>query len=67
MTDFKIGLKDVEDENGKVKPRLLDIESEKVQAVFDYNMHYITDNDYDNTREFIPNPEGYDFRRILNW
>lgn len=60
-------LKDVEDENGKVKPRLLDIESEKVQSVFKYNMHYLSEGDYGDAKKLIPFPEEYDFMRILNW
>ncbi len=60
-------LKDVEDENGKVKPRLLDITGPKVKAVFDYNMHYITEDDYEAAKAYAPNPEEYDFKKILNW
>lgn len=60
-------LKDVEDEKGKVKPRLVKIDSEKVQAVFNENMQYVTPEDYEAAKKYVPNPEVYDFKKILNW
>jgi len=60
-------LKDVEDENGKVKPRLVNMNSEKVRLVFDNNLNYITKNDYKAAKAYLPEPEEYDFRKILNW
>jgi ATP-dependent phosphofructokinase / diphosphate-dependent phosphofructokinase len=60
-------LKDVEDENGKVRPRLVNINSEKVQLVLNNNLHFITKEDYRAASEFIANPEEYDFYKILNW
>jgi ATP-dependent phosphofructokinase / diphosphate-dependent phosphofructokinase len=60
-------LKDIEDENGKVKPRLVNIDSEKVQLVFNNNLHYITKEDYRAAKKYVPNPEEYDFYKILNW
>jgi len=60
-------LKDVEDENGKVKPRLVNIESEKVQLICANNLHYITMEDYRAAKKYVPEPEEYDFKKILNW
>jgi ATP-dependent phosphofructokinase / diphosphate-dependent phosphofructokinase len=60
-------LKDVEDENGKVKPRLVNMESESVQVIFKSNLHYITKADYRAARKYVKNPEDYDFMKILNW
>jgi 6-phosphofructokinase len=60
-------LKDVEDENGKVKTRLVNIESERVKLVFDNNLHYITKNDYKIAKKYVSDPEEYDFRKILEW
>jgi len=60
-------MKDVEDENGKVKPRLVNMESEKVRLVYENNLHYITRNDYKAAKKFLPDPEEYDFKKILNW
>ena len=60
-------LKDVEDENGKVKPRLVNIESESVQVIFKNNLHYITKEDYRAAKKYVKNPEDYDFMKILKW
>jgi 6-phosphofructokinase 1 len=60
-------LKDVEDENGKVKPRLVNVETEKVQLIFRNNLHYITKADYRGAKKYVPNPEDYDFFKILDW
>ncbi len=60
-------LKDVEDSHGKVKPRLIDINSERAQLVFMNNLHYLVKDDYKAAKKFIPNPEDYDFMKILNW
>jgi len=60
-------LKDVEDENGKVKPRLVNINSERAQLVFNNNLHYITKDDYAAAKKYLKNPEEYDFYKILNW
>jgi 6-phosphofructokinase len=60
-------LKDVEDEKGKVKTRLVNIESEKVKLVYENNLHYITKNDYKTAKKYLADPEEYDFNKILNW
>ncbi len=60
-------LKDVEDEHGKVKPRLVNINLEKAQLVFNNNLHYLKEEDYEAAKEYLPDPEEYDFRKILNW
>jgi ATP-dependent phosphofructokinase / diphosphate-dependent phosphofructokinase len=60
-------LKDVSDDKGKIKPRLVNIDSEKVQLVYHNNLHYITKEDYRAAKKYVPNPEEYDFFKILNW
>jgi len=60
-------LKDVEDENGKVIPRLVNIDSDSVQMIFKNNLHYITKEDYRAAKKYVKNPEDYDFMKILNW
>lgn len=60
-------LKDVEDERGKVRPRLVNIDSERVRLVFDNNLHYITKADYKTARKYFEDPEEFDFRKILEW
>ncbi len=60
-------LKDVEDEHGKVRPRLININSERVQLVYNNNLHYIDKEDYKEAKKYLPNPEEYDFLKILQW
>jgi 6-phosphofructokinase 1 len=60
-------LKDVTDENGKVKPRLVNINSQKAKLVYDYNLQFIGPEDYNYARRYVPDPENYDFVKILNW
>ncbi len=60
-------LKDVTDENGKVKPRMVNIDSEKVTMVYRHNMQFLMESDYEAARKYLPDPENYDFNRILNW
>jgi len=30
-------------------------------------MHYITPEDYDAAKQYVSNPEAYDFKKILEW
>jgi 6-phosphofructokinase 1 len=61
-------LRDLEDPTThKIPPRLVDISSDKFNAVIDHILNYITPEDYEAARKWLPNPEGFDFRKILNW
>ncbi len=61
-------LKDMQDpQTGKIMPRLVDINSERVQTIIRHLLYFITSEDYDAARKFVPNPEEYDFLKILNW
>lgn len=60
-------LKDVEDEKGKVKPRLVNINSQKARLVYGFNHQYITEEDYEAASKYVENPEEFDFYKILNW
>lgn len=60
-------LKDVEDEKGKIKPRLVNMESDKAKIVFEEGLQYLNPGDYEEAKKYLPNPEYYDFRNILNW
>jgi len=60
-------LKDVEDENGKVKPRLVDVNSEKVETVMNNNLHYLCEEDLEAAKAYLPDAENYLFKKILNW
>lgn len=59
-------LKDFEDENGKVQPRLVDIESDMAQ-LFINNLTYIKEKDYKKAKKYVEDPSIYDFKKILNW
>ena len=60
-------LKDVEDENGKIKPRLVNLNGPKAELIFNEGLQYITPEDYAAAKEYLPTPEEYDFRKILKW
>ena len=60
-------LKDLQDpETGKIPPRLVDINADKIHQVINNLMHYITPEDYEAAKAYLANPEEYDFRKILN-
>ena len=60
-------LKDVEDENGKIKPRLVNLSGPKAELIFDEGLQYLTPADYEAAKKYLPNPEEYDFKKILKW
>lgn len=60
-------LKDVEDEHGKVRPRLVNMDSQKAKLIFEDSLQYLTKADYNAAKKYIANPEEYDFVKILNW
>ena len=60
-------LKDVEDENGKIKPRLVNLNGPKAELIFNDGLQYIMPADYETAKAYLPNPEEYDFRKILKW
>lgn len=64
---YPLYLKDVEDAHGKVRPRLVNIHSQKSQLVLEHGLQFITESDYEVARKYLPDPEGYDFYKILNW
>lgn len=60
-------LSDHEDENGKVIPRLVNMNSEIVNLFFKNNLDFISEKDYKTASELLSEPEQYDFYNILNW
>ena len=60
-------LKDVEDENGKIKPRLVNLNGPKAELIFNDGLQYIMSADYEAAKAYLPNPEDYDFKKILKW
>ena len=59
-------LTDIQDENGKIPPRLVNIESEFANLCFQ-NLDYLKEKDYETAKKFMKNPSTYDFMKILNW
>lgn len=60
-------LKDVEGSDGKIKPRLVNMDSQKSKLVFDHALQYLEEKDYEAAKAFVANPEDFDFRKILEW
>ena len=61
-------LKDLQDiETGKIPPRGVDMQSPKVNMVFNNLLHYVTKNDYVAAMAYVKDPEEYDFYKILGW
>lgn len=60
-------LEDVEDEHGKIKPRLVDMNGAKSKLVFEHGLQFIEPGDYEEVKAFLEKPEEFDFREILNW
>ncbi len=58
-------LSDIEDKNGKIQPRLVDMEAEISRLCFQ-NLHFLTVEDYDKV-PMLPSPEEYDFHKLLAW
>ena len=60
-------LKDLQNEEGKIPPRRVDINGGIAQKYYSHICHYITPEDYEAAKAFVPNPEEYDFKKILLW
>ena len=61
-------LKDLQDPvTGKIPPRLVNVNSNKVMSYVNDIMDYITPADYEAAKKYLPNPADYDFKRMLNW
>ncbi len=60
-------LKDLQGADGKIPPRRVNIEGGTAQNYFRHICHYITPADYEAAKKYVPNPEEYDFKKILGW
>jgi 6-phosphofructokinase 1 len=60
-----IYLSDLQDKDGKIQPRLVDVNSEFATLCFQ-NLHFIEENDYDLAKKYVDNPSKYNFNKILN-
>ncbi|MBI9068011.1 MAG: 6-phosphofructokinase [Salinivirgaceae bacterium] len=59
-------LSDLKGEDGKIKARLVNIESHRVKSVYE-NLHYLTKDDILEAKKYLSNPEPFIFNNILNW
>ena len=60
-------LKDVEDKNGKVRTRMVNMDSQKSKMVFFDSIQYLNPEDMEAAKKYLKNPEEFDFRKILEW
>jgi len=56
----------LQNEDGNIPPRLVDMDSEISKLGFQ-NLHYLKPKDFNAAREYVENPERFDFSRILEW
>ena len=60
-------LKDLQDTTGKIPPRKVDINGGLARNFYDNLVQYLGPEDYEAARKYLPEPEKYDFRKILCW
>ena len=60
-------LEDLQGPDGKIPPRLVDIEGHGATTLIKNNLQYIEPEDYEAAKAYVDNPEEYDFYKILNW
>ncbi|NJN27411.1 MAG: 6-phosphofructokinase [Cyclobacteriaceae bacterium] len=60
-------LKDLQGADGKIPPRLVDIEGYGATTLIKNNLQFIEPADYEAAKKFVANPEEFDFYKILNW
>ncbi|MBQ9888626.1 MAG: 6-phosphofructokinase [Bacteroidales bacterium] len=60
-------LKDLQNEEGKIPPRRVDILSGTAQNYYSNICHYITPEDYEAAGKYLSDPSYYDFKKILCW
>jgi 6-phosphofructokinase 1 len=59
-------LSDLQDENGIIPPRLVDIDSDFAKLCIQ-NLFFLKKEDVDAAKEYLEEPEKYLFNTILNW
>ncbi|MBP5558724.1 MAG: 6-phosphofructokinase [Bacteroidales bacterium] len=60
-------LHDLQNAEGKIPPRRVEINGGIAQKYYSHICHYISPADYEAAKKYVPNPEEYDFKKILNW
>lgn len=58
-------LKDVEDENGKIRTRLVNVEKEVVRQTLQENVYYLTAADRELASEWLEHPEDFEYENLL--
>lgn len=56
---------DVEDENGKIRTRLVNMQREEVRHTFRDMIYYLTAADREAAKAFLPEPERYEWEEIM--
>ncbi len=59
-------LSEMEDEHGKIPPRLVDMNAQ-ISILCFQNLHHLEERDYPAAKTYLENPEAYDFNKILGW
>lgn len=59
-------LSEFENSDGVIPPRLVDIDAEIYKLSLN-NLHFLEEADLAKAERIVPNPEAYDFNKILNW
>jgi 6-phosphofructokinase 1 len=62
-----IYLEDLQGPDGKIPPRLVDIEGYGATTFIKNNLQFVERADYEAAKEYVEDPEAYDFYKILNW
>ena len=57
-------LSEIQDKDGKIAPRLVEIDSEFAKLCFQ-NLYYVQEKDYEAAKQYLPDPSEYDFNKIL--
>lgn len=60
-------LHDLQNEEGKIPPRRVNIEGGIARNYYSHICHYITPADYEAAKAYVADPEAYDFKKILGW
>lgn len=60
-----IYLKEIEDKNGKIPPRLVNMDREEVRLTFSELIYYLTPADRSAAKEYLPVPEEYEWKNIM--
>ena len=60
-------LKDLQNAEGKIPPRRVNIQEGIAHNYYRYICHYVAPENYEAVKKYVANPADYDFMKILNW